>query len=387
MSSKLHGLVWEGCAQAGLNISRVALMARLADYSNSEGISWPAIETLMVEIGAKSETTVKTALKELVKDGWITKTERKVGGRNLTNIYQINIEKLEFEAAIGRKKIKEARAKKKASRCVPAGVEGKGADFNPSKNDPLHAADKGANFAPLKNCPPEDKALRGQNLTGQILRGSNFDEKGDLTPPIIAPDPSLTTDPSLNPTHNAREGFEVVPCNSSPVPAYPGQPGAAYPNASDFGKFPMVEGWAPSPDFRQRAALWGQPVPEAMGRQALMAALASFIDYWISEGKVFTQTQWELKFARHLQKTKPTQSRGSTHAGLDKYPATANAAQRRMLDVRAAQLRERGQSLEVLGPDAGNLLQPVDGQKRIGPVGPMDCADWEFDQRPDDERL
>ncbi|WP_416041982.1 hypothetical protein ACM3CZ_14365 [Edwardsiella ictaluri] len=46
MSSKLHGLVWEGCAHAGLILSRVAVMARLADYSNDEGLSWPAVETI-----------------------------------------------------------------------------------------------------------------------------------------------------------------------------------------------------------------------------------------------------------------------------------------------------------------------------------------------------
>lgn len=179
MSSKLHGLVWEGCAQAGLGISRVALMARIADYSNADGISWPAIETLQIEIGAKSETTVKNALGELVSGGWITKIERKVGGRNLTNIYQINIEKLEAAAAVGRKKIKEKRAKKKGSRCLPVGQEGKGAIFNPSNNTPSDDENKGANFE------------------GSNFEGSKIGETGDLTPPKFAPDPSLTTDPSL----------------------------------------------------------------------------------------------------------------------------------------------------------------------------------------------
>ncbi|WP_276855021.1 helix-turn-helix domain-containing protein [Enterobacter oligotrophicus] len=179
MSSKLHGLVWEGCAQAGLGISRVALMARIADYSNAEGVSWPAIETLQIEIGAKSETTVKNALAELVSGGWINKIERKVGGRNLTNIYQINIEKLEAAAAVGRKKIKEKRARKKSSRCLPAGQEGQGAIFNPSNNAPSNDENKGANF------------------DGSNFEGSKIGEKDDLTPPKIAPDPSLTTDPSL----------------------------------------------------------------------------------------------------------------------------------------------------------------------------------------------
>ncbi|MBL5924985.1 DnaT-like ssDNA-binding domain-containing protein [Enterobacter asburiae] len=368
MSSKLHGLVWEGCAQAGLGISRVALMARLADYSNADGVSWPAIETLMIEIGAKSDTTIKTALKELVRDGWIKKTERKLGGRNLSNVYQINLEKLEAAAAEGKRKIQEARAKKRGLRELPPGEEDKGAKFNPSNNAPLNTGNKGANF------------------DGSNFEGSKIDENGELTPPKIAPDPSFKTDPSLNPTHNACE--EVVePDNKNPVPEYAGQPGVFFPASQMIGKFPMSKDWTPSADFRQRAAYWGQPVPESMDRKALMAALASFTDYWISEQKVFSQTQWEQKLARHLQNTRPIQPRGNNHAELDQYPPTYNAAQRRMLDARRAQLRERGQSLGVLGLDDGNLLQSLDGQKRPDPVGPMDCADWEFDQRPDDERL
>ncbi|WP_373225193.1 DnaT-like ssDNA-binding domain-containing protein [Enterobacter cloacae complex sp. ESBL7] len=378
MSSKLLGLVWEGCAQAGLGISRVALMARIADYSNADGVSWPAIETLQIEIGAKSEATVKNALAELVSGGWITKTERKVGGRNLTNIYQINIEKLEAAAAQGRKKIKEKRAKKKGSRCIPAGCEGEGVIINPSKNAPLNNEGEGTNIE------GSDSGNKGANFDGSNIEGSKIGENGILTPLKIAPDPSLTTDPSLNPTHNAREASEVEPVNDGPIPEYPGQPGMIFPAAQLNGKFQMHSEWTPSPDFRRQAVLWGKPVQDGLN---LRAELASFIAYWISEGKVFTQTQWELKFASNLQGARPTQSRGNNHAGLDRYPPTANAAQRRMLDARAAQLRERGQSVDVLGAHGGNLLKPLGEQKRIGSVGPMDCSDWEFDQRPDDERL
>lgn len=374
MSSKLHGLVWEGCAQAGLNISRVALMARLADYSNSDGVCWPAIETLMIEIGAKSETTVKAGLKELVKDGWITKTERKVGGRNLTNIYQINIEKLEFEAALGRKKIKDARAKKKSSRCIPVAIEVKGVNINPSNNAPLNDGSKGVNSDPSKN--------DSSNLRGQILRGPKIDEKGDLTPPIIAPDPSLTTDPSLNPNQNAREGDSEGE-QSRPVPEYPGQPGTHFPAAEAFGKFPMTASWVPSADFRQRVAFWGKSIPEGLN---LRAELNAFIAYWEPEGKVFHQSQWEQKFANHLQNAKPTKPRGTQNAGLESG-STANAAVQRAHAARAAQLRARGEGMDVLGSHAGNLLQPLGDQKRLSSVGPVDCADWELDQRPDEERL
>ena len=84
MSSKLHGLVWEGCAFTGMILSRVAVMARLADYSNDEGVSWPAIETIRRQIGARSESTVKSAIAELAKEGWLTKEERKLTRQILT---------------------------------------------------------------------------------------------------------------------------------------------------------------------------------------------------------------------------------------------------------------------------------------------------------------
>lgn len=364
MSSKLHGLVWEGCAPAGLGISRVALMARLADYSNADGISWPAIETLRIEIGAKSDTTIKTALAELVKGGWIKKTERKLGGRNLTNVYQIDIAKLEEAAAEGRKKIREERAQKKGSRCLPAGKEDKASIFDPSNNGPLKEDSKGADFDPSK------------------IEGSKIGENSDLTPPKIDPDPSLKPDPSLNPTHNTR-GEEVEPVNNNPVPEYPGQPGMNFPAGESFGKVPMTIDWKPSADFRQRVGFWGITIPDGLN---LRAELNSFIAYWQPENKVFYQSQWEQKFARHLQQAKPTKPRGTSHAGLDPN-STANAAVQRARAARAAQLRARGEGLEVLGSHAGNLLQSMGNQKRIGSVGPMDCSDWEFDQRPDDERL
>ncbi|MCX8984823.1 DnaT-like ssDNA-binding domain-containing protein [Citrobacter portucalensis] len=365
MSSKLHGLVWEGCAPAGLGISRVALMARLADYSNQEGISWPAIETLQIEIGAKSDTTIKNALAELVSGGWISKIERKSGGRNLTNLYQINIEKLEAAAALGRKIMKEKRAKKKGSRCLPPGEQAeKGAIFNPSNNNPLDEGDKGADFDPSK------------------IEGSKIGENGDLTPPKIAPDPSLKPDPSLNPTHNAR-GDEIAPGNNNPVPEYPGQPGTFFPAGDSFGKIPMTADWTPSPDFRQRVAFWGVSIPDGLN---LRAKLNGFIAYWQPEGKVFYQSQWEQKFARHLQQAKPTKPRGNSYAGLDPN-TTANRAVQEIRAARAQRLRARGDGVEILGNHGGNILQPLDQQKRIGAVGPMDCSDWEFDQRPDDERL
>ncbi|ENG7254933.1 TPA: helix-turn-helix domain-containing protein, partial [Escherichia coli] len=44
MSTKLTGYVWDGCAASGMKLSSVAIMARLADFSNDEGVCWPSIE-------------------------------------------------------------------------------------------------------------------------------------------------------------------------------------------------------------------------------------------------------------------------------------------------------------------------------------------------------
>ncbi|MEY0596002.1 helix-turn-helix domain-containing protein [Providencia manganoxydans] len=93
MSVKLSSYVWDGCAHAGLKITSVAIMARLADFSNDEGVCWPSVPTIARQIGA-GESTVRTAIKELEKNGWLSREKRRKGNRNASNIYQLNVEKL-----------------------------------------------------------------------------------------------------------------------------------------------------------------------------------------------------------------------------------------------------------------------------------------------------
>lgn len=62
MSTKLTGYVWDGCAASGMKLSSVAIMARLADFSNDEGVCWPSIETIARQIGA-GMSTVRTAMR------------------------------------------------------------------------------------------------------------------------------------------------------------------------------------------------------------------------------------------------------------------------------------------------------------------------------------
>lgn len=97
MSVKLSSYVWDGCAASGMKISKVAIMARLADFSNDEGLSWPSVETIARQIGA-GQSTVRTALKELEAEGWLSSRQRRQGNRNATNVYQLTVAKLRSAA-------------------------------------------------------------------------------------------------------------------------------------------------------------------------------------------------------------------------------------------------------------------------------------------------
>jgi uncharacterized phage protein (TIGR02220 family) len=97
MSTKLSSYVWDGCAAAGMKLSMVAIMARLADFSSDEGLCWPSVGTIARQIGA-GESTVRTALAKLEKDGWITRQQRRKGNRNASNMYQLNVAQLRAAA-------------------------------------------------------------------------------------------------------------------------------------------------------------------------------------------------------------------------------------------------------------------------------------------------
>ncbi|AUX72465.1 helix-turn-helix domain-containing protein [Erwinia pyrifoliae] len=172
MSSKLHGLVWEGCGPSGMTLSRIAVLARLADYSNDEGYSWPAVDTIREQVGAKSKTTVRAAIKELESAGWLSVKERTSGGRNISNAYQLDVEKLEQAAEAARKK------KRRVSKTDPSNI-------NPSNSDR-------SNFEGSNNV-----TSGGQNLVGE---GSTID-----------PDP--LRDPKTDPSDKKTVGRPALPAD------------------------------------------------------------------------------------------------------------------------------------------------------------------------------
>ena len=135
MSTKLTGYVWDGCASSGMKLSSVAIMARLADFSNDEGVCWPSIETIARQIGA-GMSTVRTAIARLEAEGWLTRKARRQGNRNASNVYQLNVAKL--QAAAFSQLSDSDPSKSDASKSDPskfdASKSGKKAGFHPSES-------------------------------------------------------------------------------------------------------------------------------------------------------------------------------------------------------------------------------------------------------------
>ncbi|EJM1626067.1 phage replisome organizer, partial [Escherichia coli] len=184
------------------------------------------------------------------------------------------------------------------------------------------------------NADCHDESRRVTHLSRQVTTDKDTDKD---------------TDTELNPTHNARESIPTSESNGAPLQT--AEPEYLDGLSEPIGKFSMTTVWQPSPDFRQRAAVWGMALPEP---EFTPAELAAFRDYWMAEGKVFTQVQWEQKFARHVQhvraQVKPV-SKGGSHA------ASGGTASRAVQEIRAAREQwerdngfiSNGNGLEAVG--------------------------------------
>jgi uncharacterized phage protein (TIGR02220 family) len=94
--------VWE---LQSLTLPRKMLLLAIADYASDEGVAWPAVKALMCKCSLKSDSGTRRAINELVELDWIRKEERprkERRGRHQqeTNMYHINLKKLQDEAFI-----------------------------------------------------------------------------------------------------------------------------------------------------------------------------------------------------------------------------------------------------------------------------------------------
>lgn len=145
MSTKLTAYVWDGCAASGMKLSMVAIMARLADFSSDEGLAWPSVGTIARQIGA-GESTVRTALAKLEKEGWISRKQRRNGNRNASNMYQLNVEKL--RAAANSHPTESDTSKSDASKSDASKFDGSESSKNAGFHPPESGGDPSVNSTP-----------------------------------------------------------------------------------------------------------------------------------------------------------------------------------------------------------------------------------------------
>lgn len=166
VSNKIQGYVWDACAVSGVKGTKLMIMVRLADFSSDEGISYPSVETLSRQIGA-GVSTIRDACNELEKDGWLTKKQRRNGNRNASNLYFLNVDKLETIALQEIAKLKKQRE----NNAISHPPVSDGSEFDRSKNSNSGRFD------------PPDSGV-----------------KGSFHPPESGGDPSVNSkhDPSVN---------------------------------------------------------------------------------------------------------------------------------------------------------------------------------------------
>lgn len=182
MSSKLQGYVWDACAVSGVKGTRLMVMVRLADYSSDDGKSYPGIKTIARQIGA-GESTIRTAIAELEAEKWLRRENRRNGNRNTSNMYFLNVEKLEEIALRERSAIRKERCKNSR--------------FDPSDSD--------ASNSDASDFDPSDSD-QSEMSASSALDPSDSDKKGVLTRQNLTPDPQgLKHDPQVNSKHESQD--------------------------------------------------------------------------------------------------------------------------------------------------------------------------------------
>ncbi|HBA3610894.1 TPA: helix-turn-helix domain-containing protein [Escherichia coli] len=175
MSSKILGNVWDACAAYGVKGAKLMIMARLADYSNDDGVCYPGVETICRQLGL-GESTVRTAISDLEADGWLTRHSRRKGNRNTSNLYHLNADRLEQFARTERDKVTELKQQRRLSALRDP------SDSEPSKSEPSESECSG------------------------VFDPSDSGKKTVLTLQNLDPDPQgLKHDPQVNSKHDPQD--------------------------------------------------------------------------------------------------------------------------------------------------------------------------------------
>lgn len=182
MSSKILGNVWDACAAHDIKGAKLVIMARLADYSNDDGVCYPSVETICRQLGL-GESTVRTAIAELESSGWLRRESRRKGNRNTSNLYHLNAERLEALARIEKDKVAALKQQRRTN------------GFHPSDSDPS------------KSEPSDSVCSNG-------FHPSDSDKNGIFTRQNLTPDPQVNSkhDPQVN---SKQESQDIGVCSKA----------------------------------------------------------------------------------------------------------------------------------------------------------------------------
>ena len=341
----IDALRWAKKVKTGSSSSK-SVLTWLADMCGADLCAYPSVSAL-AEVTELNKKTVQDSLRHLMEIGLIVDTGERKGRTKQIVVYRL----IGVEESVAEPEYTQKRESLKVGKI---GTVNK----NSTENGYVSAQNR-----------PKNGTL---GCMENNQRHPNFPSK---TPKNGSRNPKEPKD--LNPTHNARES---APTSEQEVLSLQAVPPVFLDGLSEpIGKFPMTDSWHPSRDFRRRAALWGMALPEP---EFTPAELAAFRDYWSDEGKVFTQVQWEQKFARHVNhvraQVKPV-SKGVNHAA-----APGGTASRAVQEIRAAREQwERengfisdGNGVEAVGTHGGGLFEPLDPEERGCTFEALDCTDW-----------
>lgn len=182
MSSKILGNVWDACAAHDVKGAKLVIMARLADYSNDDGVCYPSVETICRQLGL-GESTVRTAIAELESAGWLRRESRRKGNRNTSNLYYLNADRLEALARIEKDKVAALKQQRRAN------------GFHPSDSEP-------------SNSEPSDSGCSNG------FHPSDSDKNGVFTRQNLTPDPQVNSkhDPQVN---SKQESQDIGVCSKA----------------------------------------------------------------------------------------------------------------------------------------------------------------------------
>ena len=130
--------------------------------------------TIARQIGA-GESTVRTALGKLEREGWISRQQRRAGNRNASNIYQLNVEKLRLAAHASESDPSKSGASKFDGSKSDASKSSKKGGFHPSESggDPSVTSKPEPSSIKTFCQPPTDPEVEITDQAIQVLKHLN----------------------------------------------------------------------------------------------------------------------------------------------------------------------------------------------------------------------